>query len=66
MVERPFYVTDAPAYVHQYPQQVTDAKPQCWQCKRVLAAFLTRPWELKCQRCNARNASPTVLPSNIS
>lgn len=37
------------------PEPQTDHAPQCWRCKRTLAAYLTRPWALKCQRCNAEN-----------
>jgi hypothetical protein len=36
---------------------VTDQAPQCWRCKRRLAAYLSRPWELICQKCNATNGS---------
>ena len=35
----------------------TDQRPRCWRCGRVLAEKLTRPWELKCTRCKATNAS---------
>ena len=35
----------------------TDQRPRCWRCGRVLAEKLTRPWELKCSRCRAANAS---------
>jgi hypothetical protein len=41
---------------------VTDHEPRCWRCHRRLGAYFTRPWELKCQKCNALNASaPTVI-----
>ena len=36
---------------------MTDQRPRCWRCGRVLAEKLTRPWELKCSRCKAANAS---------
>ena len=38
----------------------TDQRPRCWRCRRVLAELLTRPWELKCTRCKAANASPVL------
>lgn len=34
-----------------------DHDPPCWRCKRKMAKFLTRPWELTCHRCHAQNAS---------
>jgi hypothetical protein len=37
---------------------VTDDGPTCWRCGRTLAAFLTRPWSLKCPRCKAPNTRP--------
>ena len=36
---------------------MTDQRPRCWRCGRVLAELLTRPWELSCSRCKAANAS---------
>ena len=38
---------------------VTDIRPRCWRCNRVLAEKASRPWEIKCGKCKARNASPT-------
>ena len=34
---------------------ITDQRPRCYRCGRVLAACLTRPWELRCRRCGAPN-----------
>ena len=34
-----------------------DIEPRCWRCKRKLAEDLTRPWNIVCQRCHARNIS---------
>lgn len=39
---------------------VTDEKPECWRCHRVLAWEATRPWRIKCGRCNAENSSPPI------
>lgn len=36
-------------------QVVTDEKPRCWRCNRVLAWMVTRPWAIKCGRCRAEN-----------
>lgn len=33
----------------------TDLAPKCWRCERTLAEYLTRPWSLKCKRCQAPN-----------
>lgn len=38
----------------------TDYEPRCWRCKRVLAGFMSRPWEKRCERCKADNASEPV------
>jgi len=32
-----------------------DEEPRCWRCGKKLAEVLTRPWEITCQRCKARN-----------
>ena len=34
---------------------VTDHRPRCWKCGRVLGKYFTRPWSLKCRRCKATN-----------
>ena len=34
-----------------------DQEPQCWRCGRILAAFVTRPWSLRCSKCKAENHS---------
>jgi tRNA(Ile2) C34 agmatinyltransferase TiaS len=39
-------------------QAAVDQKPTCWRCSRVLAAYLGRPWSLRCRRCGAQNNSP--------
>ncbi len=36
---------------------VVDRYPHCWRCNRLLAEFLTRPWQIRC-RCKARNPRP--------
>lgn len=36
----------------------TDHNPACWRCGRILAGIVTRPWQIRCQRCKAENASP--------
>lgn len=40
------------------PRPITDKKPRCWRCRRVLAIKITRPWEINCSRCKATNARP--------
>lgn len=35
----------------------TDQEPRCWRCRKKLAEYLSRPWEIICQRCHAVNAS---------
>lgn len=47
---------DAPPYTNQ-AGPITDEQPRCWRCRRVLANKATRPWEIKCGRCNAVTAS---------
>lgn len=37
---------------------VVDREPRCWRCGKKLAVLLTRPWEIACVRCGARNATP--------
>lgn len=43
---------------------IIDERPPCWQCKRALFGFAARPWEIKCQRCNAINARPLEYVAN--
>ncbi len=35
---------------------LVDREPRCWRCRKKLAELLTRPWEIVCLRCHARNA----------
>ena len=42
---------------------ITDIRPTCQNpnhegrpCTRTLAAYLTRPWSLRCKRCGYENA----------
>ena len=39
------------------PPLITDHKPRCWRCRRLLAIEVTRPWEIRCTRCKTRNRS---------
>ncbi|MCY4114498.1 MAG: hypothetical protein OXG33_11270 [Chloroflexi bacterium] len=43
--------------VETRPAPITDKKPRCWRCRRVLADEVTRPWVVRCSRCKAKNAS---------
>lgn len=36
---------------------ITDTLPKCWNCRRTLGGFFTRPWELVCRKCHAVNSS---------
>ncbi len=33
-----------------------DREPRCWRCKKKLANYLARPWDIDCVRCKAKNA----------
>ena len=35
--------------------QITDYKPKCWNCGRVLGKYFSRPWSIRCHRCKATN-----------
>ena len=37
---------------------VIDREPRCWRCHKMLANYLTRPWDVSCVRCKAKNAQP--------
>lgn len=37
---------------------ITDQKPRCWRCKKILGEAFTRPWTMWCSRCKAYNGSP--------
>ena len=37
---------------------VVDREPRCWRCKKKLANYLARPWDMDCVRCKAKNAQP--------
>ena len=45
---------------------VTDNKPRCWKCNRVLGEYLTRPWSRRCQRCKSPNKRGRHAPSPSS
>lgn len=36
---------------------VVDREPRCWRCNKKLAVALTRPWEIVCVRCKAKNVA---------
>lgn len=60
IVQPTYEVTDAPGYEHPHvpsPVPPRDDEPRCWRCKKKLAVYLSRPWELVCVRCGATNAS---------
>ena len=38
----------------------TDHKPRCNACGRTLAGMMTRPWEIKCRRCGAKNRGDDI------
>lgn len=37
------------------PVPVTDHRPKCWNCGRVLGKYFSRPWSIRCRRCKASN-----------
>ncbi len=39
---------------------VADREPRCWRCKRKLAELVSRPWEIVCTRCKARNVGAAM------
>jgi len=43
---------------------VTDTEIRCWNCKRLLIAKASRPWEIKCHRCRSQNSSPPLDTSS--
>ena len=56
-------VRGAPAFTERRPAPTTDMAPKCRNpdhegrpCTRTLAAYLTRPWSLRCKRCGYENA----------
>ncbi len=55
MIER----QDAPLHENQLAAShlITDHFPKCWRCRRTLCGYATRPWAIRCQRCNADNGS---------
>lgn len=34
---------------------ISDRQPRCWRCNRKLAELVSRPWDIVCTRCKARN-----------
>lgn len=38
---------------------VLDKEVRCWKCGKLLAEFVTRPWQIRC-RCKARNPRPSA------
>ena len=38
---------------------IVDVAPRCWRCDRKLGERLTRPWEVTCTRCKAKNRRGT-------
>ena len=49
---------EAEATRSSHSEAVMDRQPRCWKCKKKLAVFLTRPWEIDCVRCKSTNAQP--------
>lgn len=44
------------------PAPTTDQQARCWRCGRLLFELATRPWQVTCPRCKARNASEPGPP----
>ena len=42
---------------------VVDREPRCRRCNKKLAVLLTRPWEIVCVRCNAKNQRSLEAPT---
>lgn len=40
------------------PKPAVDQKPTCWRCGKLLAEYVTRPWQFTCPRCKATNNNP--------
>ena len=38
-----------------YGMKVSDSRPRCWRCDKLLAEEVTRPWVIACVRCKATN-----------
>ncbi len=41
---------------------VVDREPRCWRCRKKLANYLGRPWDMDCTRCKAKNAREIDSP----
>ncbi len=42
---------------------VVDRQPRCWNCNKKLANYLTRPWDINCVRCKAKNRREPAVRS---
>ena len=49
---------DAEATRSSHSVPLVDHEPRCWKCRKKLANYLTRPWDISCGRCKAKNAQP--------
>ncbi len=36
-------------------QERTDESVRCWRCNKLLAEYVTRPYQIKCTRCKGMN-----------
>ena len=46
---------DAEATRSSHSVPLVDREPRCWRCNKMLANSLTRPWDIDCVRCKAKN-----------
>ena len=45
------------------PSTVTDRRPRCSNCRKLLAEMVTRPWVLRCPRCKHVNTAEGPVQS---
>jgi phage FluMu protein Com len=55
------YDTDDTDWEELRRNGITDTRPRCYRCRRVLAELVTRPWHIKCERCGEGNLRPVPV-----
>lgn len=49
----------------EWGNAITDTKPRCTSCNKLLAEQVTRPWKITCSRCKATNVGADRPMPNV-
>ena len=46
-------------------EPITDNRPRCGQCNKLMAELLTRPWKIRCGRCKTVWVADVLKPAPV-